>query len=111
MSSDSSPTHIRRQVVLVTTAMSFVLYLHRFFLSFIERFIKVDMNLSDTQIALLLSSFFWAYGFGQVPGGWLSDRFGARRMLTAYIVVWSILTGLVGVATAFVVRPEGEGRG
>ena len=102
MNSEKVPTHVRYHVVLVTTLMSFVLYLHRYFLSFIERFIKQDFGLSDTEIGLLLSVFFWAYGLGQVPGGWLSDRFGARRMLTAYIVLWSVLTGLVGVGTSFV---------
>ena len=81
--------------------MSFVLYLHRFFLSFIERFIKLDMGLSDTQIGWLFSVFFIAYGIGQVPGGWLSDRFGVRRMLTIYILLWSICTGLFGLAASF----------
>ena len=29
----------------------------------------------------IFSAFVWAYALFQVPGGWLSDRFGARKVL------------------------------
>src|SRR5579864_4438816 len=81
--------------------MAVLLYLHRFCLSFAERYIKEDLGLSNGQTALLLSAFFWAYGLAQVPAGWLSDRRGARLVLTLYILLWSLCTGLIGAATAF----------
>jgi sugar phosphate permease len=82
--------------------MAVLLYLHRFCFSFMERYIKEDLRLSDTQTAWLLSAFFWAYALGQVPAGSLSDRRGARVVLAVYILLWSLCTGLIGAATAFV---------
>jgi sugar phosphate permease len=97
------PTRVRYLIVGVTTLMAVVLYLHRLCLSFAERYIKDDLGLSDDQIGLLLSAFFWAYAIGQVPSGWLGDRLGARGVLALYILLWSVFTGLMGAATAFAV--------
>jgi len=40
----------------------------------------------------------WAYALFQVPGGWLSDRFGARRVLGTVVAYWSIMTAATGLA-------------
>ncbi len=97
------PTRVRDRVVCVTALMSVLLYLDRFCISFAEGFIKEDLGLTDVQIGWMLSAFFWTYALGQVPSGWLTDRFGPRLMLTAYIVLWSLLTGLTGAAYGFAV--------
>jgi sugar phosphate permease len=96
-------TRIRHLVVLLATLMAVLLYLHRFCLSFVERYIKEDLGLSNDQTAWLLSAFFWTYALAQVPAGGLSDRRGARLVLTLYILLWSLCTGLVGLATTFAV--------
>ncbi len=95
------PTHVRHFVVGLATLMAVLLYLDRFCLSISTGYIKEDLRLSVPQTGALLSAFFWTYAIGQVPAGWLSDRFGARWMLTLYIVGWSLFTGLVGVANSF----------
>jgi nitrate/nitrite transporter NarK len=95
------PTNVRHWVVGLATAMAVLLYLDRICLSITERYIKEDVGLSDTQVGFLLSAFFWTYALAQVPSGWLSDRYGGRRVLTAYIVLWSLFTGLLGVAYSF----------
>jgi sugar phosphate permease len=95
------PTRIRYLVVMVTTLAAVLLYLHRFCLSFVERYIAEDLRLTNEQIALLLSAFFWTYALAQVPSGWLSDRYGARLVLALYIAGWSLFTGLTGAAVAF----------
>jgi sugar phosphate permease len=99
--SPQRPSSIRYQVVALTTLLSFLLYLDRFCFSFVERYIKEDLGLSDDQTALLVSAFFWAYAVGQVPSGWLGDRYGARLMLALYVLLWSLFTGLIGVLVLF----------
>ena len=96
-----SPSHVRYWIVGLATLMAVLLYLHRYCMSFTERFIREELRLSNTEISFLVSAFFIAYGIGQVPSGWLSDRYGARRMLTLYILVWSIMTGVMGLAGSF----------
>jgi sugar phosphate permease len=96
-------TRVRYLIVGVLTLMAIVLYLHRVCLSFAERYIKEDLGLGNEQIGLVLSAFFWAYALGQVPGGWLGDRWGVRYTLALYIALWSLCTGLMGAATGFAV--------
>ncbi len=95
------PTQVRHLVVALATLMAVLLYLDRFCLSISTGYIKEDLGLSNFQAGVLLSAFFWTYALAQVPSGWLSDRFGARRVLSLYIVLWSLFTGLVGVAYSF----------
>lgn len=103
MTGDSlKPTRIRHLVVFVAFLSALLLYLHRFCLSFTQQFIKEDLGLSNDQFSWCLSAFFFAYALGQVPSGWMSDRFGARLMLTAYILTWSAFTALIGLAGGFV---------
>lgn len=96
------PTNMRFKVVGATAMMSVLLYLDRFCISFAEVFIKEDLGLADWQIGWMLGSFFGSYALGQVPAGWLTDRFGSRAMLTMYVLMWSIFTALTGLAFGFV---------
>ena len=41
---------------------------------------------------LILSAFFWGYFCTQLAGGWMSDRFGGRRVLGAGVAIWSLAT-------------------
>jgi MFS family permease len=93
---------VRHWVVALATLMAVLLYLDRICLSFTMPFITEDLGLSNQQSAWLLGAFFWTYGLAQVPSGWLSDRFGPRRVLTLYILLWSLFTGLIGFAGSFV---------
>lgn len=92
------PTHVRHLIVFVSVLMSTILYLDRYCVSFAERYIKEDLALSEHQMALFISAFFWAYALAQVPAGWLGDRLGSRAVLALYIVSWSVFTALIGVA-------------
>ena len=97
----SRPTRVRYLVVALATAMAVLLYLDRICISFLERYIREDLHLSNDEASWLLSAFFWAYALGQVPAGWLSDRFGARTVLALYILLWSLFTGWMGLAESF----------
>src|SRR5262245_33297640 len=98
---DARPTQVRFLVVLLTTLASVLLYLDRICISFAERYIKEDLGLSNDEVGWMLSAFFWTYALAQVPSGFLSDRYGARLMLTLYILLWSLFTGLTGLAAGF----------
>ena len=49
---------------------------------------------------LILSAFFWGYFCTQLVGGWMSDRFGGRRVLGAGVAIWSLATLLTPQAAA-----------
>ena len=58
---------------------------------------------SDSETSFLIGAFFYTYAVGQIAGGYLSDRYGTRLMLSLYLLIWSILTGVTGLATGFFV--------
>lgn len=47
------------------------------------------------------SAFSWAYVIGQIPGGWLLDRFGSKRVYFWSIFIWSMFTLLQGFVDIF----------
>jgi sugar phosphate permease len=91
---------VRHVVVTLTTLMAVFLYLDRVCLAMALRYIQDDLGLTSAEAATLLSAFFWSYALAQVPAGWLSDRYGVRRMLTLYLITWSLFTGVMGLATS-----------
>ncbi|MEJ7596192.1 MAG: MFS transporter [Planctomycetaceae bacterium] len=93
------PSSIRIAVAGLLTLMACLLYLDRYAVGIASESMRVDLKMTQTQMSWFLSAFFWSYALCQVPAGWLSDRFGPRVMLTAYILGWSLFTGLLGVTT------------
>ena len=98
---DNQPSRVRHLVVLSLVLMSVLLYLDRFCVGMAEPFIKQDLGLSTFQVGIFFSAFFLTYALGQVPSGWLSDRFGARWMLMLYILAWSFFTAMMGLSYGF----------
>lgn len=60
-----------------------------------------SMNLDMINLGYLMSTFGWAYVLGQLPGGWLLDRFGARKVYICSLFSWSLCTLLLGFAGLF----------
>lgn len=104
MNDSESPTNIRHRIIGVTMVMAFILYLDRICMGEVVKSVSFhqDLGLSKEQIGQVLGAFFFAYALFQVPAGWASDRFGARPMLTIYIVLWSLFTAMTGFMTGFV---------
>src|SRR5438132_13016290 len=60
------------------------------------------------QMGLVLAAFTWAYAIGQIPVGWLGDRFGPKRVLSV-LIAWTstsaLLTGAaLGINSLFAAR-------
>jgi sugar phosphate permease len=90
---------MRYAIVGLVTSMAVLLYLDRICISVAGKRLASEFHLNDDQLGLVFGAFFLAYGLGQVPAGWLGDRFGARVVLGGSVLAWSFLTGMTGVAT------------
>lgn len=64
-------------------------------------FIRNEFSLDYTRAALVVSAFSVPYGISQLPAGWLSDRFGPRRLLLVGISGVAVAGLLVGVSTQY----------
>lgn len=95
-------TSVRFRILAITTAMSVLLYLDRICIGTLKTDFTSALELSDWQSDFITGAFFWSYALAQVPSGWLADRFGARKMVTLYIVSWSLFTLSTGLAMGFV---------
>jgi MFS family permease len=59
-------------------------------------------GLSNSQVAWVTSAFSLAYGFGQLPGGWLADKIGRRAMMGVGIFGVAIMGVLIGLSTTYI---------
>ena len=89
--------------------MTTVNYADRATLSIAGSELSKQLGLSKIVMGYAFSAFGWAYVIGQIPGGWLLDRFGSKRVYICSILSWSVFTFLQGfigyfeAATAVVV--------
>ena len=60
--------------------------------------IAKEFGLSKTAMGLVLAAFTWAYALGQIPAGWLGDRFGPRKVLAVIMSWWAIAAAMTGAA-------------
>jgi len=75
----------------------FINYIDRGNLATAAPLIKTELDLSATQLGFLLTAFFIAYVPMQVLVGWLTDRFGASRVLLIGFIVWSLAMSASGL--------------
>lgn len=73
-------------------------YIDRGSLSVALPMIKTEFGIGPEVTGVLLSVFFWAYAAMQIPAGWLIDRFGPRRLITAACLGWGGATAISGLA-------------
>src|ERR1700689_4423772 len=78
--------------------MRVVTYVDRLNLSIAGQSIQHELGFSTETMGWLLSAFLLSYALLQIPGGWLADRFGARDVLFAAVLWWSLFTMLTAVA-------------
>ncbi|MBU3079055.1 MFS transporter [Sphingomonas quercus] len=71
-------------------------YLDRSALSIANKPISDEMHLTASQMGLLLSAFSLPYAFAQLPIGVMLDRLGARVMLGAGMLIWSVAQAAAG---------------
>ncbi len=81
-----------------------------YFVSFVDRMIlnlmvgpiKRDLNLTDTEMSLLLGlGFALFYATLGIPLARLADRTNRKAIITAGIFVWSFMTALTGLARSY----------
>ena len=90
---------IYKYLVLGTLFSGWILsYFDRMVISVALTSIGEDFGLSAAELGIVLSSFFVGYALMQIPGGWLADRFGSKRLMIVAITLWSAFTALTGAA-------------
>ncbi|WP_241825845.1 MFS transporter [Izhakiella australiensis] len=109
-------SHISRNMLIIFCAMSFILYLDRVNLAAAAGPLKAELGLTNTELGIAFSAFGYTYAIFQLVGGWVADRFGARRTIIACGLIWAVATvctgligGLVSLCLARLLLGIGEG--
>lgn len=66
--------------------------------------IQNELKLSNTELGVLISAFFWTYASFQMVAGWLIDRFNVVWVYATGFFLWSAATLLTGIAPTAPVR-------
>lgn len=90
-----------RYTILLLLWLGWLLsFLDRMVMSVSLPFIGRDLQIDEAAQGMIISAFFAGYALFQIPGGWLADRFGARKVMASAIIWWSIFTSLTGLVFA-----------
>ena len=97
-SHSTQPTRVRWRILLLLLLISIITYIDRVNISVTARQMMPALGLTDLQMGQIFSAFVFGYALFQVPGGWMGDRWGPRRVLTFAVIWWSIFTALTALA-------------
>ena len=86
-SSSAVPSHARRKALSFAVILAVITYIDRVAISQAAPFITQDLGLTRVQMGWALAVFGYAYAIFEIPGGWLSDKIGPRKVLMR-IVLW-----------------------
>jgi MFS family permease len=78
--------------------MYLICYMDRSNISVAQPEIGKAFGLDKASMGLVLSAFTWAYAIGQIPAGFLGDRFGPKKVLTLIMSWWSVAAMMTGAA-------------
>jgi MFS transporter, ACS family, glucarate transporter len=102
MDAPRKPSRARYWVVLFISSLALILYVDRVCIGKAQGDIQKEFGLSDAQFGYVFSAFTFAYAIFEIPGGWLGDRFGPRKVLMRIVVWWSFFTAATGWTVGFV---------
>jgi sugar phosphate permease len=95
-----SPGIGRWYVMFLISLMYLITYLDRVNISTVAPVISKEFGFDKVTMGVIFSAFVWSYAAFQVPGGWLGDRLGPRRVLAVIVSYWSIMTAFTAAATS-----------
>ena len=93
---DTRKTHARYGIVAMLFLVTAINYADRATLSIAGPALSKELGLDPVTMGYVFSAFGWSYVLGQLPGGWLLDRFGSKFVYFASIFIWSLFTVLQG---------------
>ncbi len=98
LSAPVRPSGIRHRVLWIVVIAYMITYMDRVCIGHAAPAIRAEFGFDVVVMGWIFSAFNWSYALFQIPGGWLGDRFGPRRVLTAIVLWWSFFTAATALA-------------
>lgn len=93
---------VRFLILVLIFFLTVVNYADRAIISIAGPKLADELGLTPITMGYIFSAFGWSYVIGQLPGGWILDRFGSKWVYAASITLWSAFTLLQGGVGFFV---------
>lgn len=97
----TKPTRVRFSILAAIFVNVVINYMDRSNISIAGPVISDELHLTSVQMGYIFSAFAWTYAALQIPGGIITDRFGARIVYTFCLIAWSMVTLFQGFAKGF----------
>src|SRR3954471_11438181 len=97
----ATPTRVRYWVLVFTVTLAIVTYIDRVAISIAAPDISKELSLDSVHTGWILSAFALAYSLFEIPGGFLGDWIGPRRIILRIVLWWSFFTAATGWARSF----------
>ena len=92
------PTRTRHWVVVFAVTLAVITYIDRVCISQAAPLMRRDLGLTPVQMGMAFSAFGIAYAMFEIPGGWMGDWMGPRKVLMRIVLWWSFFTAATGWA-------------
>jgi len=102
MTAPQVPTRARHWVVVFAVSLAILAYIDRVAISQAAPLISRDLGFSKQEMGYIFSAFALAYALFEIPGGWMGDWMGPRRVLMRIVLWWSFFTAATGWAWNFI---------
>jgi ACS family glucarate transporter-like MFS transporter len=94
-------THVRWVVMTIVMAIMAITALNRLNLSIAGKSIEEEFSFNTISMGMIFGAFLWGYGLFQIPWGYVCDRIGPRRTLTASILCFAVGSGAMVLVPRF----------
>lgn len=93
-----------RRVVLILMFVTWIVcYMDRMIMSVSIPSISAEFGLNPVSMGVVMSAFLLGYALIQIPGGIMADKVGPKVMMVISLFLWSLLTGITGLAASLTV--------
>lgn len=99
MSTKNNKTHARYYILFMITLVLTLATGDRATLSVAGPEMQKELGITAVEIGYLFSAFSWAYVISMTPAGWVADKIGSKRAMFLGILLWSIMTVLMGLVS------------
>ena len=87
MASAPPATNARWRIIALIFFVYVLMYIDRVNISIAAKYIMPEYGLTEIEFGYIFSAFVLGYALAQIPGGWLGDRYGPRRVM-AWAILW-----------------------
>jgi MFS family permease len=96
-----APTNTRWLVVAFAVSLAVLQYVDRVCISLAGPLMQKDLGLTETQMGTVFAAFTLAYALFEIPGGYLGDWIGPRKVILRIVLWWSFFTAATGWVSGF----------